>query len=110
MVARLARMGEAYWNEFVRGVQEGIAGRAEARYDVCRAGFNVRNIRTDRLAAAIERPRKPRSWQGSNGSIPRPALARMLGGALSFAGLACPQSGRRPPRPSGLLTGCGHRP
>jgi hypothetical protein len=55
MVARLARMGEAYWNEFVRGVQEGIAGRADARYDVSRAGFNVRNIRTDRLAAAIER-------------------------------------------------------
>jgi hypothetical protein len=55
MVARLARMSNAFWNEFVRGVQEGIAGRAEARYDTRRAGFNVRSVGTDRLAAALER-------------------------------------------------------
>jgi hypothetical protein len=58
LAARLAEFlvgGSASWSEFVRGVQEGIAGRAEARYDARRAGFNVRNIQTDRLAAAIER-------------------------------------------------------
>jgi hypothetical protein len=56
MVARLARMDEAFWNEFVRGVQEGIASRAEARYDARRMGLNVQTIKTDRLAAALERP------------------------------------------------------
>jgi hypothetical protein len=55
LLARLARMGEAYWNEFVRGVQEGIASRSEARYDARKSGLSVRGIRTDRLAAALER-------------------------------------------------------
>jgi hypothetical protein len=55
ILARLRRMGEVYWSEFVRGVQEGIASRAEARYDARKSGLSVRGVRTDRLAAALER-------------------------------------------------------
>ena len=55
ILARLQRMSEAYWNPFVRGIQEGIASRSEARYDARKSGLSVRGIRTDRLAAALER-------------------------------------------------------
>jgi hypothetical protein len=54
ILARLRRMADSF-NPFVVGAWAGINDRAEARYDARRAGLNVRQVRTDRLAAAIER-------------------------------------------------------
>jgi hypothetical protein len=54
ILARLRRMSDSF-NPLVQGVWSGLNDRAECRYDARRAGMDVRNIRTDRLAAAVER-------------------------------------------------------
>jgi hypothetical protein len=54
ILARPRRMSDSY-NPLVQGIWTGINDRAECRYDARKAGLDVRQICTDRLAAAVER-------------------------------------------------------
>jgi hypothetical protein len=54
ILARLRRMSDSF-NPLVQGIWTGINDRAEWHYDARKAGLGVRRIRTDRLAAALDR-------------------------------------------------------